>query len=482
MLRIKIHRGSHQIGGCATEIECDGERVLIDLGANLPGNEQEATFSDEQLLDSVFGVARDRYFDAILFSHYHGDHYGLYKEIPQRTKIFERTQNEITKEFLNDTAKANTMYIGSCAKQILHIVTEYIDVNVKNKEGDIIAGMREYCRGKEIPGLKKMKIIPFTVDHSALDAYMFFIKADGKRILFTGDFRDHGIANERNQLWRVLETYVGNHIDILLTEGTMLNRIDEAKENIVRTEAELGKKAAEYFTDKKYNFVMVSSTNLDSIMEFYQNTPDDKMFICDQYQARVLMTAMENKGAEFKQYRSKKEASGLYKKICLIGNINPYIYWDLQKRGEQLKKRKLPQVYFKHIKKEELEGNGFVMLVRPNHFYESNGLSRFEQLFQYYKGRKADQVNLIYSMWKGYLSGKKADSDVLRFIDGFTYHVLHTSGHAYVETIQMLIDKTNPNIIIPMHTEMADNFTDIKEFTKYKTSIRVLQDGEVLEM
>lgn len=35
MIRIKIHRGTHQIGGCATEIECDGERVLIDLGANL---------------------------------------------------------------------------------------------------------------------------------------------------------------------------------------------------------------------------------------------------------------------------------------------------------------------------------------------------------------------------------------------------------------------------------------------------------------
>ena len=97
MIRIKIHRGTHQIGGCATEIECDGERILIDLGANLPGSDEEAAISDSKLLDSVFGVHRKRHFDAILFSHYHGDHYGLYKEIPEGIPL----------------------YIVSCAKHIL---------------------------------------------------------------------------------------------------------------------------------------------------------------------------------------------------------------------------------------------------------------------------------------------------------------------------------------------------------------------------
>ena len=103
MIRIKIHRGTHHIGGCATEIECDGERILIDLGANLPGSDEEAAISDSKLLDSVFGVHRKRHFDSILFSHYHGDHYGLYKEIPEGIPL----------------------YIGSCAKQILHIVTGF---------------------------------------------------------------------------------------------------------------------------------------------------------------------------------------------------------------------------------------------------------------------------------------------------------------------------------------------------------------------
>ncbi|MDD6491434.1 MAG: MBL fold metallo-hydrolase [Firmicutes bacterium] len=459
MIRIKIHRGTHQIGGCATEIECNGERILIDLGANLPGSDAEAAISDSKLLDSVFGTHRERHFDAILFSHYHGDHYGLYKDIPEGIPL----------------------YIGSCAKQILHIVTGYIDINAEKKGRDIIAEMQEYHRGHSIPRLTKMKITPFSVDHSALDAYMFLIEADGKRILFTGDFRAHGIANEREQLWRTLEKYVGAHIDILITEGTMLSRTEEADANIVQTEAELGLKAAEYFEEKKYNFVMVSSTNLDSIMEFYQNTPDDKMFICDQYQARVIMTAMENKGKEFWQYRSKKETSELYKKFYIVGRVNNFIYRDLQKRGEALKSKGLPQVYFKHIEENEIGKSGFVLLVRPNRFFSTNGLSQFERLFQYYSRNYKQQVNLIYSMWKGYLKGDKEDKDITRFIDDFAYKQLHTSGHAYVETIQKLLEKTEPDMIIPMHTEKADEFRSMEEFKEYRTRVKVLQDGETLE-
>lgn len=35
MSELTIHRGSHQIGGCCTEISAGGHRILIDFGANL---------------------------------------------------------------------------------------------------------------------------------------------------------------------------------------------------------------------------------------------------------------------------------------------------------------------------------------------------------------------------------------------------------------------------------------------------------------
>ena len=40
--------------------------------------------------------------------------------------------------------------------------------------------------------IKDIKVTPLVVDHSAYNAYMLLIEADGKKILHTGDFRNHG--------------------------------------------------------------------------------------------------------------------------------------------------------------------------------------------------------------------------------------------------------------------------------------------------
>ena len=34
---IKVHRGTHQIGGCVTEYEHNGYRLFVDYGEELPG-------------------------------------------------------------------------------------------------------------------------------------------------------------------------------------------------------------------------------------------------------------------------------------------------------------------------------------------------------------------------------------------------------------------------------------------------------------
>lgn len=56
--------------------------------------------------------------------------------------------------------------------------------------------------------------------------------------------------------------------------------------------------------------------------------------------------------------------------------------------------------------------------------------------------------------------------------------VLHTSGHAYVETIEKVIRLTDPKVIIPMHTECADEFGSIPVFEPYRDRVKVLGDGE----
>lgn len=84
MIQLKIYRGADQIGGC-TEITAGGERILIDFGANLPNAGNDGAIKDAEMAAKVFD---GRPASAVLFTHGHGDHYGLYKEIPPGTPMY----------------------------------------------------------------------------------------------------------------------------------------------------------------------------------------------------------------------------------------------------------------------------------------------------------------------------------------------------------------------------------------------------------
>ena len=455
MSDLTIYRGTHQIGGCCTEISVDGKRILIDFGANLPDTDETSPLPDQKLTSQVFD---GRPTEAVLFTHYHGDHYGLFKSIPKNVPL----------------------YIGPLAKQILNVLVPYIDLGEKEKGLPRVQGMKTYPYKKWIKPAPGIRVLPLYVDHSALDAYMFYIEAAGKRILFTGDFRDHGIVGEKDRVWRTLAAYVPQNIDLLITESTMLSRERTAQqapwfdengdEHIpVKTEAELGRRAAEVFRRSKYNFVLVSSTNLDSIMEFYHHTPRGMHFVCDFYQARIMITAM--RGMEAKGDFSEYQPSWKHPTVRVLGKPD-YRWAQLREIGKAMKH----PLYFKSISEEapELERDGFVLLARKNTHPETY-TSPFETMRDTYFQQGGQ---LIYSMWDGYLQPDHADRDLLRYIGSRKIVHLHTSGHAYVETIAKLIETVNPKVIIPMHTERAEEFSSIPEFARYKDCVKVLYDGE----
>ncbi len=458
MAYIKFHRGSHQIGGSCTELCCGNERILIDLGANLPGTDAESPISDEKLIRNVFDGKTE--YAAILFTHYHGDHYGLYKNVPRDIPIYSDIP----------------MYIGKTAKDILDIVTEYIDINAEVKGGELIGGLKTYTPNEplQIEGINNIKIIPIQADHSALDAYMFYIEMAGKKILYTGDFRAHGIMSEQDAFWDHLKSgVIPADIDILITEGTMLSRIDEADANPINTEDELGKAAGELFKERPYNFVMVSSTNLDSIMELYHNTPDNLRFVCDVYQYRVICKAMQGKGERNEKYRPRPD-NRTNKVHVLFERYNDKIGQAINDNNEHGL-----ELYATRVGADddyEKIKDGFVMLVRPNH-YPENGDNRFEKALKYFSEKDESKVQMIYSMWGGYLEGEeKEDPAITAFLGSHERKMLHVSGHAYARDIKKLIEALNPKMIIPMHTEKAEEMKDMGEFRNY--NIKTLKDGE----
>lgn len=424
---ITIYRGSHQIGGCATEISAGRQRIVIDFGASLPGNEAEEAMTDEELVSAVFD---GRPCSGVFFTHYHGDHIGLYQQIPKEIPL----------------------YIGKTAKRIMEILTEKLDFHRQAEQVGLlrIQGMNCYFPGKktDLSGNGDIQVTPFVVDHSALDAYMFLIEAGGKKILFTGDFREHGIAGRNDTFEKGIRTYIGK-IDILITEGTMLSRINENKQNMIRTEEDLGRRARELFRKNKESVILVSSTNLDSIMEFYHALPWGMDFVCDAYQAKLILAAMEDKGKYYAKYRPEM-IHGKPRRFCIIGGMEGL--------GE---KQNCQSACFKVLKNK-----GFTMLARE-------GNRKFASAMKYF----SDPL-IIYSKWAGYLEGKYAVPAAREFIGNHRMEMLHTSGHAYIETIEKLLRLTEPDIVIPMHTECADGFGEIPAFQPYWDRVKVLRDGE----
>lgn len=91
-MKITVHRGLNQIGGCITEISTETSRVFIDFGQNLPGNTATLSF-EEQVKEDTLLVERiltlnKREHEAVIFTHAHEDHVGLISHLPNEMPIF----------------------------------------------------------------------------------------------------------------------------------------------------------------------------------------------------------------------------------------------------------------------------------------------------------------------------------------------------------------------------------------------------------
>lgn len=244
-MNIIIHRGTHQIGGSAVEISTKTTRIILDMGDELS---LETSFIPRSLV--IDGITEgEPNGNGVLISHYHGDHLGQLKSVLSEIPI----------------------YLGLLSKAIALIPSEHKDnqLYLRLLDANTFSGGNVFTIGD-------IRIRPLVIDHSAADSYMFVIEAEGKRILYTGDFRLHGLRS--HCIERLIENYVGT-VDVLITEGTTLSR------NRGRTisEAEVLDDIISYVSDSKYVFIMCASTNIDRIMGIWQNLPDDKVLLCDRY-------------------------------------------------------------------------------------------------------------------------------------------------------------------------------------------------------
>lgn len=432
MLKIKIHRGTHSIGGSITEIYTENTHIFIDFGSELNPDPEDST--DPAMINMI----NTSKCDAVLFTHYHGDHIGLINHIPEKDvdgKIIKLAMGKVARQVLINIHECLAGYNGDTLEHSNYLATlrdKNRSVNIEDNKpiffGDI-------------------KVTPINVDHSAIDAYMFIVEAEGKVIVHTGDFRTHGRLGE-DFFDRLQGVFADRKVGVLITEGTMMSR---GMENVL-TEKEIYDKAFEIMNkaENKYAFLICSSTNVESLASFSQAAFKlGRAFYVNSYVYKQIELYSKTIGED---YRQREELhSDVWDKFTFMFP-KTYEFEKMNDYNPRLGKSQ----------PEYMADNGFLMLIGSSDAYKK----RIDYFKEY-------SPLLIYSMWSGYIDRNSGAYDekmgtLFNEWEEGRKTILHTSGHATSKDISQMIETVKPKqAIIPIHTEKPEAFRMLDIDKKY---------------
>ena len=413
-MTLTIYRGTHEIGGSCVEIRTDKAKILIDLGMPLDydrRSREEQTEIRHNAEEWCKGA------DAIFLSHAHADHYGFLDLLPQDTPIYA-TEESFAMLALDGI-------LGD-------------DPTKHLEKRPLTSG--QSCEVADI------KVTAYIVDHSAYGACAYLIECDGKRILYSGDIRLHGVKG-------ILYKNLPKDVDYLLLEGTNILR---AKNN--PTEREIENQFVEAFNDAPdaLHLVWCSAKNIDRICALFRACIRcGKTLAIDPYTANVL--------AAVAQLNPKIPTA------TTAEQMKVYFPHRLTKRlTEQNQKHYILSLNPKHNKVSyddfARSPEHYVMLVRPT-------------TLTYLQRIKAPHIRLVKSIWDGYWDEPNTE----RFRSWVEEHCeqvkdIHSSGHADTQSLQRIVEFVRPKTIVPIHTDAPKRFCDIF----VNDDVKCLDNNEVL--
>lgn len=334
-MQIRILKGTKQIGGAFTEITSDKAKIIIDFGEDLDGVKR---------LEHIDGLTiGDPSYDGVIITHNHQDHMGR----------------------IDDVLPEINVYMSDLSRQIYERVFCF-----SKTKGKINRRTTNIEDGKTFR-IKDITITPYIVDHSAYNSFMLLIEADGKRILHTGDFRNHGY---KGKLLESTLKKIGK-IDVLITEGTTLSR-EQIKS---RTEEELVNDITE--ATKEYNQVLMlmSTTNIDRVTTMQKvANKSGKTVIHDIVLSNVL------------QLVTQRIPNALNNKnVYVFLPANNYIKKDIPEYKQYIE----PYLDKINATGQKLHGD-FIMNVRVSMIRDIERLKNISKVLS--------NACVVYSMWEGY--------------------------------------------------------------------------------
>ncbi|MFC1865153.1 MBL fold metallo-hydrolase [Chloroflexota bacterium] len=417
-MKLIIHRGTHEIGGSCLELVSNSGLTKLVIDAGLPlVNADRSPFDwnkykalniirllEKKILPRITGLYENARpsVSAVLLSHAHLDHYGLFRfihhDIPLYMSIGTKSLAEVSNIFLG------TMVNLDMARTFIMWQSFQIE---------------------------EFNITPYLVDHSAPDAAAFLIEGDGQRLFYTGDFRGHG---RKGVLLDRITCNPPSKIDYLVMEGSMLGRSEGLFPDEDAVEQAI---YHQIHNQTGLTYVFTSSQNLDRLVSIYRAVKrSGKTLVIDLYTAFVL-DKLSNLSPNVPQFD--------WEGIRIL--FSHYHAGKLAERDKTLlyKYRKTK------IDVEEIKQNPQKRVL----------LAKDSQYFRILCNKLHPKIkaSAIYSMWHGYLER----SDLVQFLEAHDVPIqeIHTSGHAYLSQLKRLANALKPSFIIPIHTFYPEKYSEI---------------------
>ncbi|MGQ4832802.1 MAG: MBL fold metallo-hydrolase [Candidatus Asgardarchaeia archaeon] len=475
-MRVWFFGGVNEIGGSKFLVEYKDTRFFLDFGRSYSKERAFYSFPDtpktvDELKD-IYAVPHEVSDNLLLkglYSTLSSPDWDIDKEsIPPVSAVFISHAHTDHYQYVSLLNRRIPIYIGACGKNIVlaRKITER-NTLISNLSHLLFREFRSYDKIR----MDDITVIPIHVDHSIPSAYGFIVETPEHVLVYTGDFRRHGFKSE---LTDDFVDYIVDHydkVDAMLCEGTHILESYFEKENDVKDKIE-----NVVLRSKRLIIGDFSDTDFDRFRTYYSVAESSNRELVVTLKQAVILLAMnccigleQPNILELESIRilipNKKRYSTWEKKfLSFFSGESPI---EMLPSDIDSLKDKVSSSFRLNLNSEKVVTYNDIAN-NPSEYILVSSFHSFSDLWQI---RPPGGSIYILSTSEPFNEERELQYDrLLNWISFFGIPLIkaHTSGHATPIDIKEIINKINPKVIIPVHTEHPEMFSNMFKGSRIK--------------